>query len=102
MPTKPKTFGQVMRRLNPHTDATDANRLSSAKRGYGRRWRRLRRAFLAVHPLCEECLSRFGRDEPATEVHHIVPRAEGGKDTEANLQALCKSCHSRTTGGERR
>lgn len=27
------------------------------------------------------------------ELHHIVPQAEGGKDTEANAAPLCPSCH---------
>ena len=27
------------------------------------------------------------------EVHHIVPKARGGRDTPTNLIALCKQCH---------
>lgn len=27
------------------------------------------------------------------EIHHIVPQAEGGKDTEANAAPLCPTCH---------
>lgn len=32
------------------------------------------------------------------EVHHIVPQAEGGQDTEDNAAPLCPSCHE-TYGG---
>ena len=34
----------------------------------------------------------------ATDVHHIVPRRDGGPDEEDNLMALCHACHSRVTG----
>lgn len=30
------------------------------------------------------------------EVHHIVPRAEGGTNDPANLVTLCMACHSDT------
>ena len=101
MPTKPKTYGQVMKDLSPQPDTTDRDRLSAAKRGYGRAWRALRKYFLNHHPFCEECLDR-GRHEATAEVHHIVPKAQGGRDTEDNLQGLCKSCHSRKSPGNRR
>lgn len=74
----------------------DERRGSAAQRGYGGRWQRLRAAFLAAHPLCEVC-DRAGRVEPATDVHHIVPRRAGGQDIDSNLQALCHACHSRIT-----
>lgn len=56
---------------------------------------------LSKYPLCAECL-RYGRTEPATEVHHIVARRNGGRDVEENLMSLCKSCHSRITMNETR
>lgn len=31
--------------------------------------------------------------QPFVEVHHIVPKAEGGEDTEDNAAPLCASCH---------
>ena len=27
-------------------------------------------------------------------VHHIIPRADGGKDTMKNLETLCEKCHN--------
>jgi 5-methylcytosine-specific restriction protein A len=56
-------------------------------------WRRLRRAFLLRHPLCQSC-EAHGKYTPALEVHHVVPLSQGGTDFEGNLQALCKVCHS--------
>ena len=67
------------------------DRDSASKRGYDRRWRRLRIAVLSGEPLCREC------GKPATEVDHIVAIAKGGEDVESNLQPLCKPCHSRKT-----
>jgi 5-methylcytosine-specific restriction protein A len=57
----------------------------------------LRLAFLSEHPLCAHCLA-CGIVVPATDVHHLVPRRDGGSDEESNLQALCHACHSRVTG----
>ena len=63
---------------------------------YGRDWEKIRDWYISLHPLCEICETQ-GRLTPATEVHHIVPIEDGGSDKGGNLQALCKSCHSRIT-----
>ena len=73
----------------------DAERGSSAERGYGARWQRLRAFVLKRHPVCKGC-----DRAPATEVDHIVPKAQGGGDEAENLQGLCKPCHSRKTFAE--
>lgn len=73
---------------------------TAAQRGYGYRWRRLRRRVLAEQPLCTDPFnlhSEDNRTEIATDVDHIVPRADGGTDERGNLQPLCHSCHSRKT-----
>lgn len=77
----------------------DERRGTAAQRGYGARWRRVRAAYLAAHPLCVEC-ERAGRVVPATDVDHIVARRRGGSDEWSNLQALCHACHSRKTARE--
>ena len=64
---------------------------SAAARGYGARWRLLRRMVLNRDPMCAHC------GAAATDVDHIIPRRAGGADTFANLQSLCKACHSRKT-----
>ncbi len=71
----------------------DRGRASAAARGYDAKWRRVRAMYLRRHPVCvgDDC----GR--PAEEVDHILPLADGGTHKWENLQALCKSCHSKKT-----
>lgn len=79
----------------------DAERGSPSRRGYGRNWRRLRAIVLAEQPLCADPDGVHGDEPPlATEVDHIVPLRAGGTNARSNLQALCKSCHSRKTARE--
>ena len=65
-------------------------------RKYGRRWRKLRAAYLAAHPLCE-----CGCDQVAAVVDHKRPH--NGDDALMyawdNLQAMTKACHDRKTAG---
>lgn len=58
--------------------------------------------YLRLHPVCEKCLSDEKGDEarPARDVDHRVPLAEGGADSEENLQALCGECHDAKTAAE--
>ena len=69
---------------------------SAAARGSGSDWRKLRRWYLARHPLCEHCLTR-GITKPAQDVDHKQPFA-GKRDRlrldPNNLQALCRACHN--------
>jgi 5-methylcytosine-specific restriction enzyme A len=63
-------------------------------------WKRTRAAQLSREPRCEECL-KLGLLIPATEVDHKIPVAAGGAPFDsANLQSLCKRCHSVKTRGE--
>ena len=78
-----------------HRQAADANRPNAYRRGYDKRWARLRIMVLRREPICRIC----GKAE-ATEVDHIVTKARGGDDSYANLQGLCKPCHSRKTATE--
>ena len=101
MPRRAKQHRSSRRRLvtgscpNPRT-----SRLSAARRGYGRPWQKLRRAFLDEGPLCVECTAAGRLGILANEVDHIVPTT-GPDDPKHydwdNLQGLCKSCHSRKT-----
>lgn len=75
------------------------DRKSAAARGYDGRWRKARKRFLAVHPLCEECRKK-GLFVKATVVDHKVPH-RGDPALfwdESNWQALCKPCHDKKTG----
>ena len=42
---------------------------------------------------CQSCGFKF----PASnlEVHHVLPKAQGGNDSTRNLTTLCKPCHFR-------
>ena len=61
---------------------------------YGRRWQKLRNAYLATHPLCE-----CGCDHPATVVDHRVPHNgdDGLMYSWNNLMAMTRACHDRKT-----
>jgi len=81
------------------TSHMKTKRPSPAARGYDRRWQNMRLAILASEPLCRHC-ERLGRTTAATEVDHIHRLTRGGTYEMSNLQALCKSCHSRKTALE--
>ena len=77
---------------------------SASERGYGNRWRKLRKWVLDRDKhLCQACRSQ-GRITKATHVDHIQPKAEGGTDDMDNLQSLCEPCHQfktiRENGGK--
>jgi 5-methylcytosine-specific restriction protein A len=77
----------------------DQDRETTAARGYGAAWRRIREQRLAQVPCCELC------GAPATVVHHLRPLREGGSNDASNLQSLCARCHlvvHPETGGSRR
>jgi 5-methylcytosine-specific restriction protein A len=66
------------------------------------RWRRERRAFLALHPICEcaDCV-RDGIVIAAKVVDHKIPfRNENEFWIQSNWQALCKPHHDRKTATE--
>lgn len=60
-----------------------------------KRWRILRRRILAANPRCTSCGTL------ATEVDHVTAIRDGGDPWDpANLQPLCRPCHSRKTASE--
>ena len=67
---------------------------ASASGLYGTRWRKLRRAYLHLHPLCVMCKAD-GYVRAATELDHIV-KHNGNRalfyDT-GNLAGLCSDHH---------
>lgn len=69
------------------------------RRGYDKRWKRIRDGVLAREPLCRHCAGR-GRMTAAELVDHIVPLPLGTHDVD-NLQPLCRSCHAVKTAAER-
>lgn len=70
------------------------SKLSRHERGYDFRWTKLRLVILARDMyLCQTCDAN-GRPTTATAVDHILAKAKGGTDDEANLQAICHDCHN--------
>jgi 5-methylcytosine-specific restriction protein A len=96
VPTKPPTH---RRSKQPQPSRSRYERGSSAARGYGAAWQRIRESVLLNEPLCRECCLH-GITTAATEVDHIRAKAAGGTDDRDNLQPLCKTCHSRKTARE--
>ncbi len=78
----------------------DPHRGSRQSRGYGADWDKRRlRVLRRDKGLCQECL-RQSRYRPARIVDHIVPKFEGGRDDEDNLQSLCQACSDAKTASE--
>lgn len=65
----------------------------------GRPWRRVRDAVLRRdNGLCQPCLRMTPqRLTLAQEVHHVVPKANGGTDDASNLISICGPCHQVAT-----
>lgn len=78
--------------------AKQDSRVSSSRRGYDRKWRKIRLRILRRDKWCVACLKK-GRRVPAKHVDHIIPKRAPffGTDDDANLQGLCHSCHSAKT-----
>ena len=73
---------------------------SRHERGYGSEWYRLRSVIMARDLyLCQPC-KKAGIITPAKECDHIIPKAKGGTDDPANLQAICIPCHNAKTQDE--
>lgn len=96
--TSPKNNGGVYGTLPQPSSAE--HRPHAAQRGYDALWRKLRVMYLREHPLCVTC-TLAGLTVAASEVDHIIPKRNGGSNDTMNLQALCKSCHSKKTAKER-
>ncbi|WII94441.1 HNH endonuclease [Moraxella haemolytica] len=74
---------------------------TASERGYGQAWRKLRKQVMQQDGyICQVC-QHSGRYTPATEVDHIVSKAQGGTDDLTNLQAVCHACHQIKTKAER-
>lgn len=80
-------------RCAPCARQAEAQRGSAAQRGYGSRWRKIRREVLELQPFCQVP----GCVRLASDVDHAIPRALGGSDDPENLQALCHAHHSQKT-----
>ncbi len=101
MPDRIPTFRPPWVNKPKRARRPDTARPSAAARGYCSRGWKLARAerLLLDHYQCQACgvVIAGGR---GLHVDHVVPKAEGGTDLVANLQTLCRPCHSRKTVAE--
>ena len=96
------TSGRCHLHTRAQSHERDARRENAYQRGYDKRWARCRAAFLALHPLCDDCRAQ-DLYTTATEVHHVLKLADYPelKFESTNLMALCHTCHyARTINGE--
>lgn len=77
-----------------YSDYDKFERTSEEKARYQGKWERIRKAYLAKHPYCEVCFAA-GVMKSADMVHHRRPLADGGDNSEGNLQAICYRCHAK-------
>lgn len=82
----------------------DVQRGTAASRGYDSRWQKVRRSFLASHPLCADPFGVHGASPVAAQqVDHITPH-KGDQQLfwdRTNWQPLCTSCGGRKSAVER-
>lgn len=78
--------------------AYQQRRGSSASRGYGAEWRKIRTAKLKCNPLCEKC-EKQDRVTRATTVHHIDH--DQSNNANSNLMSMCRNCHEEHHGRKR-
>jgi 5-methylcytosine-specific restriction enzyme A len=62
-------------------------------------WQRLRKAHLAIEPMCRWCWSIEHKIVTATTVDHILPISHGGEPfpDHDGLASYCAACHSAKT-----
>jgi len=79
----------------PSPGGIGAKKRQSPKRANSKQWEQIRGAKLGPCRVCKP-------DGPyRSELHHLVPRSQGGVDTKSNLVPLCRSCHDLVTRRDR-
>jgi 5-methylcytosine-specific restriction protein A len=95
-PNRRTSAGPYCSSCSASGNGLEHDRGSSASRGYGHRWRKLRLMVIRRDPICLDPFS-IGCVSASTDADHIIPKQQCGQDIMENLQGLCESCHSRKT-----
>ena len=103
MPLKAPIFNALCK-VNYAVHTVIEKRPSAAKRGYGRRWRKESKLFLAMpeNALCATC-KKEGRVRASTCVDHIIPVSGSGDPKfwdKTKWQGSCTECHNKKTATE--
>ncbi|MBN2744504.1 MAG: HNH endonuclease [Marinilabiliaceae bacterium] len=101
MPTRPERKPRPWE-PQPNTEA-HARRVNPNAAFYNSpAWRRLRVAYLRIHPLCEcEVCAKADVPMPAEMVDHITPINQGGDPLDwSNLQAMSNKHHNQKSARE--
>ena len=108
MPWRPKTAAQNRNSRKESNDLYNAKRRATEEPDLRNtaQWQKLRKLFLAAHPLCNDPYEVHrinGETVEARQVDHVIAYRERPDlcFTESNLQGLCTMCHSRKSQLER-
>ena len=89
--------------LKPRVQMVKAQRVNTVAetaRTRGGSWMRIRAKWLREHPMCCKCQEEGALGIVATELDHVIPLSQGGRDDESNYQSLCYSHHKAKTAEE--
>lgn len=91
-----KTLAPRVKTLKPQLQS-----VSRTKRITGTTLQNIRKKHFRDNPLCVDC-EKQGITRLAVELDHIVELADGGAESEANRQGLCKDCHTAKSAAQAR
>lgn len=90
-----------MKMMQPRIQLAQSSRLkqntTATIRTRGSAWMKIRERIMnRDEGICQTC-RREARLSIASQVDHIIPLNQGGKDVDNNLEAICDECHKRKT-----
>lgn len=96
----PKKATALKRTWKPEKKAQEGRKHDNSKLYNSRKWRKHRKVYLAINPLCVEC-EKESKTTAAKVLDHIIRIADGGDAwSYDNLQGLCSSHHNKKSGRE--
>jgi 5-methylcytosine-specific restriction protein A len=96
----PKKATALKRTWRPEKKAQEGRKHDNSKVYNSRRWRKHRKVYLTIYPLCVEC-EKEGKITIADVLDHIKTIANGGDIWGYdNVQGVCHSHHNKKSGRE--